>query len=307
MRRISGFLDLNDYFRNATISDEDIKEGANDIDYWLKINGEEYYFKMTRNPYVELICYEIARFLGINATPYDLAIFNNYRGVISKSYRKEDCAYISGMRILRQYLKLDDNINVSKEMGLKGKNYFLNKYIPRDFNNLEIIWQAIEYRYSKIAVHVDIEKIMNDLILLLMFNILTCQNDGMPQNWELEESETDVKLVPIFDNEYCLAIDEANRAFSKLTTSFKDNGQENITILEEFLKVSSQEFVDLFIQKYNLLTLEEFVNILSIVEKKISCEIPEYLKATYIEAFSINRNRIDEVLENLGLNQSSRK
>ena len=115
MRRISGFLDLNDYFRNATISDEDIKEGANDIDYWLKINGEEYYFKMTRNPYVELICYEIARFLGINATPYDLAIFNNYRGVISKSYRKEDCAYISGMRILRQYLKLDDNINVSKE------------------------------------------------------------------------------------------------------------------------------------------------------------------------------------------------
>lgn len=299
MKRINGFIDLDEYFENINVSKYDIKEGNNDTDYWLKINGTTYYFKYTQRPYVELICYEIANFLGINAVSYDLAIFRNFKGVISKSYRKENCNYVSGTTILKDYLKFKENINNLKEMGLQGKNYFLNMYLPRDINNLEVIWQAIEQRYNRMEKDIDIENIMYNLVLLFIFNTLTLQNDGLPHNWELEESKNGVCLVPIFDNEYCLALDDRENSFSNFNVSFNDSNKSNIDILESFLNISSKEYVSLFIEKFNSLTSEVFLELLNIVEDKIKDKIPENLRNEYIVAFNKNRENIDLLLSEI--------
>lgn len=300
MKRINGFLDLDEYFRDK--QEEDIKEGNCYFDYWLTIEGNEYYYKYTENPYPELICSEIAKYLGMNAVAYDLAIFKNTKGVISKSYRKENCNYISGVRILNAYLRSRENVDILKEMGLKNKFSFSNVYLPRDINNLETIWQAIEYRYSRLGIECDIEKIMYDIVQLFIFNILTGQDDGLPQNWELEESEHGVSLVPIFDNEYCLS--SSNK--SKLTTSFNDTGLNNYRILEEFLKMSSQEFINVFIEKFNMLTFDVFLKILKKVETKIGSEIPQNIRIDYMINFKLNLEHISAILEHLKLQYNKR-
>lgn len=299
MKRINGFLDIDDYFLTKE-SNDDIKEGNNGVDYWINIDGTEYYFKLTENPYIELICYEIAKFLGINAAFYDLAIFKGVKGVISKSYCRDGCNYVSGNQILKDYLRKKNNIQYLKQMGLKEKNVYLNIYLPRDINNLEVIWQAIEERYADLKIDIDINKIMNDIILLFIFNILTCQNDGMPQNWELEESENGVSLVPVFDNEFCLKLNDFGVASCKLTTNFNDNYQNNYLIIEEFLKISSIEYINLFLEKFNMLTIDVFLDLINIVEKRIGSVIPSDLKMEYMHVFNKNRKAIHKILDQLG-------
>lgn len=296
MKRINGFLQLDDYIDDNSIGLVD----ENDTDCWLKIDNIEYFFKYTQHPYTELICSEIAKTLGIRTASYDLAMFRNYKGVISQSFRKKDCRYVSGTEILNGYLQRVRNIAFLKDMGAK-KNYFLNRFLPRDINNLEIIWQAIEYRYNELGINIDIEKIMNDLILLFIFNILALQNDGLPQNWELEESSNGVFLTPIFDNEYCLSFDDFGNVSSKLTTSFKDGGYSNYQILEEFLKISDNKTIILFLNKFEKLTEKSFLEIIESVEKHIKSEIPTDIKMNYINSFNKNRRLINAILENMGI------
>ena len=45
----------------------------------------------------------------------------------------------------------------------------------------------------------NISKIMDGLVNYLMLGILCVQNDGFPQNWEIEESIEGIKLAPYFD------------------------------------------------------------------------------------------------------------
>jgi len=292
MERKDGYINLDLYIENAT-------EGDYPHQYWLTINGEKYFFKSTGSAYTELLAHEVASELGINSVSYDLAIFNNLKGVISRSYRKDNCRYISGKMILESYARSFNNQKIIYDMGI-DKNF---RIIPSVINNLEIIWQAIEYRYTNLNIEIDIEQIMKDLVNQFIVNILISQSDGLPHNWELEEDldNRKIQVVPIFDNECSFSEKIAN---SFLSTNFKDNGKNNYEILEEFLNVSSKEFADYFVDKFNILTIEKFMEIINNVENKIEAKIPEEYKNTYIEIFSFNRKEIENILNKRGLNQT---
>lgn len=305
MKRINGFLNIDGYFikkYKKQCPDEYVKK-INNRQFLITIDGEIYYFKKIENPYNELLAYEVAAFLGLNAVPYDLAIFKNFYGVISKDFKNPQYNYVSGQEILFEYASSAKNINNLKNMGLEQTE---NNQFPNDapysynINNLSVIWQAIEQRYKKLGIYVDMEKIMNDLIIYFIFNILTLQNDGMAQNWVLEESKYGVNVSKSFDNELCFQINkDKNFPSLNLCTNFNDVGLGSYKILEEFLKISSQEYIDLFLEKFDMLNLDEFLKLINRVENKIECPIPLLIKDNYIKLFKENREKIELILNNL--------
>lgn len=309
MKRINGFLNIDGYFISKykrKYVDELIKK-VSDIHYTVNINGTNYFFKKTKKFYNELLAYEVATHLGLNAVPYDLAIFQNMHGVISKDFKRKNCNYISGQELLFMYSKMPKSINYLTNMGLAQTE---NNVFPNDapysynINNLETIWQAIEHRYKNLGIYVDMEKIMTELVMYFIFNILVMQNDGASQNWVLEESEYGVNLSPIFDNAEAFTIDENKDVpVSNLSTNFNDVNLGNYKLLEEFLKISDEVYINLFKEKFNLLTEDVFLKLIQRVEHKIECSIPEDIKDKYIKMFSENRNRIEQILNGLNKNR----
>lgn len=307
MQRINGFLNLDEYFNeiknNKSLSDVDLETLGYILpsDYkwnqcWLKINNEYYYFKVTRNLYHELIVSECAKFLGVDTIDYDLAIFENSEGVISKSYHKKGYNYTSGTKILLKYI-LDNNYGILEDMGfdkseLEKKEFDIVDYI----NNLEIIWQALEQRYKKI----DIRKLIDKFILFFMFNILIGQIDGMAQNWEIEENDKEIDLVPFYDGSSAFYYDEEfDDPYGSLSTNFKDKNRNNYVILEEFLNISSTEYINLFLAKYELLDYNNFISIIEKVENKIEIGIPNRDKQNIIESYLKNRENIEMVISKI--------
>ena len=80
--------------------DKWLYDKSKDHDYWVYINGEEYYFKELDNPYNELLGYNACKHLGIDACYTDLAILDGKCGVISKSLRDNSSKLVSGDELL---------------------------------------------------------------------------------------------------------------------------------------------------------------------------------------------------------------
>ena len=305
MKRVNGYLNIDGYFIKKYKKKyvQELIKKVSSIHYEITIDGVSYYFKKTDFPYNELLAYEIASFIGLNAVSYDLAIFQNMKGVISKDFKNSNCHYISGQELLFAYSRTPKNMNYLENMGLAHTKY--NEF-PKDapysynINNLEIIWQAIEQRYNNLNIYVDMEKIMNDLVLYFIFNILTLQNDAMAQNWILEESPNGVNLSKCFDNELCFQIKKDKLMPSaNLCTNFNDVGLNNYQILEEFFKISDNLYYDLFKEKFEILNMENFLKLIERVENKIECSIPSDIKENYIELFAKNNENISQILERL--------
>lgn len=311
MLRVNGFLDLDDYFKDIMV-----KNNYNFLDlvyedyiieslyskghYWLKIDGDYYYFKNTKDIYEELIVEECAKVLGIEAVSYDLAVFKGVEGVISKSYQKIDAEYISGNDILYDYLMDKKNHPYLQDMGYDLRNldqFFTQIDLSDSIHTLEVIWQAIEYRYKDRKTPINVSKIMKKLVSMFCFNILIAQNDGMPVNWELEESNGGIELKPFYDGSDTL--NDANlypNPSMSLSINFQDKERNNYYKLEEFLKISSKEFIDIFLEMFDALDIYEFMNIMNRVENKIGRKIPQFTRRRLLNSFSENRESVEVVI-----------
>lgn len=302
MKRINGFLNIDSYFiknYKKKYVNEFVKK-VSDIHYIITINGRNYYFKKLKNPYTELLAYEVATFLGLKSVSYDLAIFQNMYGVISEDFKDKNCKYVSGQDILFEYSRSPRCMTYLENMGLEQtevNDYPNNAPYSYNINNLEIIWQAIEYKYKQLGINIDMEKIMNDLILIFIFNILVMQNDGMSQNWVLEESAYGVNVGLLYDNAEAFKFGEGKYSPQcNFSTNFNDVGLGTYAILEEFLKISDKVYVDLFKEKFNMLTEDVFLKLIQRVEYKIECSIQNEIKTYYLEMFRVNRENIKQVL-----------
>jgi len=307
MERVNGFLDLDSYFRKLRTTgyntdDLIIQSDCYDNQYWLKINGEKYYFKTTFSLYEELVVSECAKHLGINSVSYDLAIFKGIRGVISKSFRKNDCNYISGRNILQDYLTDQNNYETLINMGCdisRLNNSKNNISDPAEYiHTLEIVWQALEYRYNKIKIKPHLHNIMTEIITHFCLDLIVGQFDGYPQNWEVEESKTGVCVMPYFDGSASLGILKGiPYPRQSLTVNFNDKHTNNYRILEEFLKVSSTEYINMFLEYFNRININEFLQILGNVESKINAKIPDFIKDRMIQEFYINYISLEEIID----------
>ena len=306
MERIDGYLVIDECKR--VVSDK------NDEQYWVYIDDEEYYFKPTvfdmgnefvNFAYKELVGYQAAKFLGIDACYTDLAVINGNKGIISKSLRKEGINLVSGNEILGDYIA--DNFDIVKDMGMGSElasqtekyglgdttRYFSAMYI----NNLEMIWQALEYRYKD---KINIKSIMHQFVLMYMFTIILGDADKHPGNWFILENGENIKLAPLFDNGNILIGYEEGYDIDKIkmnfSTNFKDYEVNLVQTLKVFLETSGEEYFDLFVNIFDKM-LMNFDAILDMVEKQIGVEIPEYEKEKIIVAFNKNSEKITEIID----------
>ena len=111
--------------KNGFIDISDLKKDARYYSFWFEYEGYKYYFKKRKNAldlYSELIAEELAKDFNIPSAHYDLAVYNEKTGVISKNVISDDDNYISMRKILINHYK--DSCIVDTVNNLEhGKQY----------------------------------------------------------------------------------------------------------------------------------------------------------------------------------------
>lgn len=285
MKRVNGFLCIDDCKR---------QESDYRNQYWVEIDGEEYYFKPTDDFYVELICYHAANFLGFDACYLDLAILNGEKGIISKSLKKEDVNLVSGTDILNQYLVASED--VVRDMRYKFKIYRNAFKGAQTINSLEMIWQALEFKYKDKA---NIEEIMHQIVKMYFLDIILNNWDRHGDNWMIEESVDGIRLAPLFD--WNIALKEDFCRF-EMGTSATDLRKDNFgkgafqKMVYNFFEISSSEYFEMFINIFNKVN-DNFYDIVRHAEKQIRVKIPILPKLKLFLNFYKIKKCINEVIE----------
>ena len=304
MKRLEGFLYIDEYQKEPA----NVHQKKTNL-YWLYINGEEYYFKPSNNYYNELIGYHAATFLGIDACSCDLAILNGQKGIISKSLRKENTHLTSGYDILNEYVysglsnlywikKMMNQTDILKKWWFNDKYRDKSDLIANGINDLENIWHALEYKYQD-DKRFNIEKVMNQIVIMYIYSLLSYDTDKYATNWLIEENKTDIRLAPIYDNEDAFnytkdKLNQKNRFSSSTTPETYDYNQ--LEAINIFLSISSSEFSNLFYNMYEKL-LDNFDKIIKNVEIQTGVSIPLTKKLTITNGFYKNMEQIRNHLE----------
>lgn len=280
MERILGYLCIDEFDKVLVDSEKQ--------HYWIYINGEEYYFKPTRHAYNEIIAYYGAKYFGIDACYYDLAMLNNEKGVISKSLRNPKIKLVSGDCILDNYLK--KSYDELEKIGFSNKN-LSEDVMCDDINNLEVIYNALLCKYGN---KIDIESVMNEFVLMYLFDILFCNVDRHAGNWMLLESCNDIKLAPLLDNELILKYDVFSGDVA-LKVNFNDSYSTSGESLRVFLNVYPLEYFKLIEERF-LLVAENFIKIMNLVEEQIGSKMPLEIRNNLVSKFYINYSDLSKIM-----------
>ena len=276
--------------------------------YWVWIDGEEYYFKPTEHCYNELIGYQAAMILGIDACFCDLATLNGQKGIISKSLRSKKTQLTSGFDILKEYAYGSlSNLYWIKKMMEKSyiRFWFDENYREKDnsipesiLHDLENIWHALDYKYST-DKRFDLEKVMNQVVKMFLFTLLSYDEDRFSFDWLIAESEDDINLAPLFDNEYAFNYNEAKihqRYKFSCSTDSDSFKYHQLQAIERFFSISSSEYFGLFCDMHETL-VANFENIIGRVECQIGTLIPADKKSIIVDGFYKNMEQIRGVIE----------
>lgn len=287
MRRIEGFIDINRMLKKGELKKlEDYTDFSfipNNMSVFIDTNNEIYFFKhlLVGNPYSELLAEELLKDFQLPHAEYDLAIYNKEKGVITKNFRKKDKKYISGEEILKDYLN---------SLNLDNKEYDLGYY-----NNLETFWNAIEYRYKKHPnKDIIIEKLMNQLVNLFIFDILVENFDRYCKNYQIEEGKDDINLAPIYDNE---SIALYLRSVS-LGLEDGDSFLNYYESLKKFIDVSDFKSNEIIKGKLWIISGENIDDALYRIERKTGYPVPDGIVVEYIKEFISHKEKIEKILDN---------
>lgn len=311
MQRIDGFIDIGEILN---IDSQDIlyfeqllkilKEhnkvkvvkvyDACQLVFSFKWNGEDYFFKYDSkfSPFNELVFDEICSDLNIECINYDLAIIGNFKGLISKSFVKKEAKIITGETILGDYYKDPD----VQKMIQKDISADLSLFC---FNTFQDIWPALDYRYrNRVDKEQVVQYLMENLVKMFLVDSLVGQVDRHEENWQvLECSNGDVKFHPLFDNIRILSMHFPPLSESSFkVTSYKEYFlAEN---LREFIKISSQEFIDELANMLWVIKEDNLENIFERISKKIQYPMPNWLKEYYLMLLGNYCDYIEEMVEN---------
>lgn len=271
-RNENGFIDVDSLIDNESNQIEYL----NDVKtkFWLITNDGRYFFKAVKHReylYKELIAEELAKDFGIPCAHYDVAVFNDFTGVISKDIFKKD----------------DNHFYLSQLL------------ITEKYNNLEDIWDMLllSYRDEGIA-----GKLMKQLVDIFMFDVLIGNTDRHSENMELVENENGVNFAPIYDNLFMLKRYAIENGIYSITIDRDDSESkircdENNNLLYRFLNVSTDEYLEIFKSKLWVISEENISNAINRVQKRIRHEIDEDIKEFIKERFNMNNMYINRVLK----------
>lgn len=281
------YIDLTPFFTNQGIDKEHVHIG---FDGSLKINDETYYIKKPETEYRllgELIAAKLLDKLNLPHVEYHLAQYFDDVVLLSKSFKKENNRYISGQRILNDY---GETLKTPQDVS--------------DLNNLEQIWQALEYRYSKsntpeqtLAI---VSQLMAEITTLLSFDFVVGNIDRHQSNWIVEEGPQGIHLAQIFDNEYLLDayLDPETIASFAMASSYEElerfaSPRESI---DYYVNISSEEFVIKLKQIQDKLSLPVFAAALRDVEEDLGCRISSEIKLKMLSSYQKQQNLVSKTI-----------
>lgn len=237
-------------------------------------NDSTFFFKsVNKNFYNELLAEEFAKDFEIPCAHYDLAIYNNKKGVMSESVYNEN-----------------DNVLLLGEILYKNVIFGKN-------NNLNDIWNKFDEKYDKNVV----QNLMNQLVNIFLFDNLMGIPDRHEANLLIIDDKENTRFTPIFDNELILNDD----FFKNYKMMFVDSFSENLIksngnlVLEKFLKISSSGYLEYFKNKLWIIEEENIEKVFDRVEKRIKCKMPKDYKVNIKLRFEKNRNIISNIFNNL--------
>lgn len=304
MTRKEGFIEIDKMLNEIdvdttsirTIRDSNkitrIKSGSSRIHFSFIYNGTKYYYKSdpNSNPYSELLINCLANDYGIPSVLYDLATVKDTKGVISKDFTKPNTNIISGKDIIVEYIKYLNKKNNIDDI----------EDILEHINNLEDIWNALDYHYRDLPNKLEIvSNLMNQIVDLFIFDILTYQSDRHFNNWSIIEEDDNISLAPIYDNELTALVDSeysrlmpASYVLAVDSFSLDDINKE----LEKFIDVSEFNYKELIKDKMWIISNDNLKKAFSDIEKKIGYPIPKKIKENSLNLFREHRNNLEEVL-----------
>ena len=282
MKYSNGYVNLDNEIIIKDPNPKNIKFGMNKSG-WFKIDDKEYFYKECleiEECYMEMFSSIIARCIDIKTVKYDIALFHNHIGVISKNYNLKHEKEISLQEIIKEFYS--DVINKNKEY-----NYNL-----KDLYNLEMIWDALRYKYQDNSI---VERLMKDIIDSFILQFLTGNRDLNLSNLVIIDSETP-SLVPNHD----YSIQDINN-YSDLNYALEVEPKSKENIIDNFLNTSSNYYVNYFKEKILMMPRIEtiFLRVELITKKKI----PTIIKLRYMKWYENNINifleKVDNRLEEL--------
>lgn len=283
MNRINGFINLDEMINNGDIKKLDItyeNSSINDLDIFL-YNDDIYFYKSTMtDPYNELVAEEILSDFNLPSATYDLALYKGNKGVITKSFRKKDKKYIGGEELIEDYLK---HI-------YKGE---ISNISTTDYNNLEGIWNALDYRYKDKDNRKEIVyNIVDKLVDMFIFDILTGNYDRYSSNYEIEEDNNSAELAPIFDNEKMLKY-----TILSFGVSNDENSSRNLYMqLDNFMKISDYSYIERIKDKLWIIDKDNLTKIFNRIENKTQFKMSDELKENYYSKFAFQKEKLEEIL-----------
>ena len=225
--------------------------------------NKKYYMKYTipSKMYNELIGYEIAKQLGINCVNYDLACNNGFIGVISEDF-KSDGKFVYMSEILTNVFGID-NCDAA--------------------NNLEDIWFALSETFKVDSI---VEKLMNQIIQLYLFDILIGNVDRHNDNYGFVIKDNDINLL-LFDN-YLLADSYAvylNRHAIKVD-------RDNDYSINDFLSISDFSFTLMLLKMIDSIDINSvYTNIMKKINGSVKLEIIKPI----LDTINYNINNVKKI------------
>lgn len=277
MNRINGYIDLDEMKRNEEIS----VNSRNDINSLESFTYNEniYFFKPEpfNLAYNELVAEELLKDFGLPCASYDLAILDGEEGNITKNYRKDNAKYINGQVLLETYI-----------------DFLEDTYYEDCMNNLTDIWNALEFRYEKNLKKEEIVyKLMDKIVNLFIFDIMTEHSDRHECNFEIEESDNNIDLAPIYDNERIIY----GSGYTSISVD-RDTISNDIEELKKFLDYSDYSYIDRIKDRLWIIDRENLEKVFKRIEDKTQYPISEDIKERFISKFQMRKNELETILDN---------
>jgi len=284
------------------------------------INGKKYIFKICPKNnqgeynlqffYNDLIVKYICDEISLNCCDIDLINTNKKTGVIVPDYRKDGYNYVNGQQILKEYLKyLEDNKLIEDVLGITVK-YPLDEnhrlFLINQMNNLETIWDALNYRYCKDSENIKTDKItriMKELSKRFCLDYIVMQSDRHERNWEIEEKDNEAVLTPLYDNETSFEWGIINPEMRVEISNIKGITNE----LEKYLRYSSNYFKNQFFDLFGFLTPQKLEEIIKKIEIERGFQFPYIYKQNIIKNYDSNYRDILSRIKRINLEGGIKK
>lgn len=326
--------------------------------FWIIDGNDRYLFKKLNGgldyAYGEFLSQEYLNLLGLEHASYRLGKLGNMYGILSKNFLKEDEVIISGNFIFQsvldnyKYLKkpsiyedkdFTDLYNVPEGI-LKLKDDMKGRYLVNNLNNLEQIWNILSlYFEEKYGTKKDkcVKDVMDYLVKLFMFDVLSIQADRHVSSWGYIESLNGMRTLPIYDNSASFGlelesdIDSRIKIFNEMVEGAKASNKSmavdqlvnyyykrrlqltvseeniknaiakkretNIKIIESFLKISSEETIELFLEYYHIFETNNIEDVIKKCESVMGVNIKDNVKKYIIDGYNLNLSLVKGVLE----------